>query len=1429
MIGGAVGPSASRVLLSTVLLAGVYLLLAAFSYGISSDSHRIALVWLPSCVAIAWILANPGVSRFLFYSAILIANGMTSWLYGDSFLCLLGCAVAKLFGIALGVSLLQPYYRDQLTVRDSAVIFANYVLLAAPASALLGASIIWWQQPVPWAEAVINWWLGEVIGAVLLLLPAMVFTVSGYRNLVSPRQLGGFAVLLAGLFGASFFALKMLLFPFAYMALPLMAIALLYGMLRLAVLANLVFLALGAGVAWGWWQFPITQADQGARAIWAASATVIFGPMILGLAMDEIRRRQAQLATLGERLNLASQSVDLALWDWDIAHGDIYWDERMRQLYGLGPDDDPLGVAQWRTRVHPDDVTLAESSLNDALAGQADYKTQYRIRREDGSYRSLQAAGIVIRNDQGEPVRMVGMNWDVSELVSAQTAVKSAEDKLNSVIEAASEFAIISTTTDGIIEVFSAGAERLLGYTREELVGRLGPAVFHDNDEVVAEGARLTEEMGYPVAGFEVFIAKAKLGEAVSREWTYVRKNGQRLPVNLTVTAIFGPQGNITGYLGVARDIMQQKIVEREIRAAHNVLEQQIKLAQQMRDEFESLFELAPGAMLVLDAEGVIVNANSRAHQLFACDQSMQGGAIANLLPGFEGWRERGSPSARETRREQDWTALRVDGQALTVSLEYSPLLMNGVVHTIVNVYDITAQKEAERALQRSRDLAESANRAKTEFLANMSHEIRTPLNAVLGAAQLLSYTALDKNQNNYVGMISAAGKALLALLNDVLDVSKIEAGKMELAHAPFTLDEVLEPLATIMSGTAAKKNLELVIEVAPAIPRFLIGDAMRFQQVLVNLTGNAIKFTAEGEVVVRFRLLSQQGAQVTLDIAVKDTGIGMDEEQKARLFGAFSQADSSITRRFGGSGLGLTICRKLVELMQGQIRVASEPGQGSVLSCQLVLEVDQVRQDAPQALPEQRRVLIADASAASRQALAFYCERWGWPWEAVSCVEDACHRIDTADTPFDVLIFNQNLDGADTLDDMVSRLPCVKLISHVRREEVQAEADAEVRLIMLSKPITATMLLDGVGEAIERFATKKVALRQSSAATLARLDGCRLLLVEDTPSNQVIIVGVLEQAGAQVDVADNGAEALKQLQLQQQQQATAYDAVLMDVQMPIMDGFTATQKIREELKLTLPIIAMTAGVLAFERQQCIDSGMDDFVGKPLDIPTMLATIARYMPERAEQVAEPLVPAEPTPLPVAEGIFNPERIMGFVRGKPAREKDIIAMIERIVAERNEPVSVGRELLAEERNEEAARHFHTLKGSMGNFGADQVMRAAQALELAIKSGQESHYEGLLGDFEAALSRMVAVAEIWLANYHGTQQAEAPATFLSAEAFNAKLAVLRERLSHSNIEAIDLYMELAQQLKEPLGGEAAKRLASAMDDLRFDEALGLLAAL
>jgi PAS domain S-box-containing protein len=546
---------------------------------------------------------------------------------------------------------------------------------------------------------------------------------------------------------------------------------------------------------------------------------------------------------------------------------------------------------------------------------------------------------------------------------------------------------------------------------------------------------------------------------------------------------------------------------------------------------------------------------------------------------------------------------------------------------------DIHDRKLAEAQLKDAVARAEQASIAKSQFVANMSHEIRTPMNAILGMLKLLQNTDLTTRQLDYAAKTEGAARSLLGLLNDILDFSKVEAGKMTLDPRPFRVDRLMRDLSVILSANMGSKNIEVLFDVDPDLPKCLMGDDMRLQQVLINLGGNAIKFTSAGAVVLRLRVVDSDAQGVLVDFAMKDSGIGIAPENQAHIFSGFSQAESSTTRRYGGTGLGLAISSRMVGLMGGTLAVDSVLGEGSTFHFQIRLPLAEMEPansagTSPVLLPAQGplHVLIVDDNDVAREVLSHIVEPMGWLVQTAASAELAIAavqaRATAAQPPFDVIFMDFQMPGMDGWEasQRIRKMagggvaPIVVMVTAHGRELLSERSAEEHALIngFLVKPVTASMLLDAVMDAKSAAATAATGHNPappSAPVKPKRLLGLRLLVVEDNKINQMVAKGLLVQEGAEVTLADNGQLGVAAVA----DSETPFDVVLMDVQMPVMDGYAATRVIRQELGLTsLPIIAMTANAMASDRAACLAAGMNDHIGKPFELDQLVAMLLRY-------------------------------------------------------------------------------------------------------------------------------------------------------------------------------------------------------------------------
>lgn len=763
------------------------------------------------------------------------------------------------------------------------------------------------------------------------------------------------------------------------------------------------------------------------------------------------------------------------------------------------------------------------------------------------------------------------------------------------------------------------------------------------------------------------------------------------------------------------------KKMQLEFERNQQALAEQTRLVQATEKESETFFELAPAAFLVVSPQGFIVRANRFAHELlqYGMDE-LAGKSVEELVPQelradhmeLRGnYFNRAAPSLMDPNHTLQ--VRKRDGESFPAMISLVPVELRGETHVVAVVHDLSQQKQVEQTLADAKEKAESASRAKTEFVANMSHEIRTPLNAVLGAAQLLEKTEHNPDQQRYIRMIRSSGEALLGVINDILDFSKIEAGRMELAPVHFDLDEVLARIAVMMAVHSAEKDIELVVRVEPAVGRHLLGDPLRLQQVLLNLVSNAIKFTQEGEVVLVVEVAATDAdGQQTLRFSVRDTGIGMTLQQQTRIFEAFSQADASITRRFGGTGLGLVISSKIVALMGSRLRVISEPEIGSEFSFDLELPSAPVPAGRGHAvLDHPRHLLLVDKHLETQLAVKAILDRWGWSLTTCNDIEDARHVLagNIGTIHFMLLSCNQAEAGcADAFLSEVDLSPLCRRVLLIRNNQsaLLTTADVQRRFdAVMVKPVLEASMLNTLMEAMRHSAGERLVL---TAGAPAQLSGLRVLLVEDNPLNQTVAAGLLEDMGAHIAIANNGAEAVDMVQ----QSPADFDVILMDIQMPVMDGMTATRRLRDA-GYKHPIIAMTAEVQMAERGDYLAVGMNDLVPKPVDAQQLWHAISLAkagestcrLPQVAQEVQE-------------RPVFDQARLEKLTQGRPERVQSIVQSLAEIERQTEAGLENALHLIRRGELKPARPVLHNIKGVLANYGGAQVAERIQALETAI---------------------------------------------------------------------------------------------------------------
>ncbi len=1001
-----------------------------------------------------------------------------------------------------------------------------------------------------------------------------------------------------------------------------------------------------------------------------------------------------ELAQMQQQLHTIIDSMPALVGSWDTDFCNRFGNRAYSEWFGITPRQ--MRGKHMREIIGSDLFAQLEPNLLSVLEGKEEV-FELAIPTPNGNIRHAIFSSVPdVQN--GIVKGFYGFVSDITQLKQTQISKEKALAQLQGILDAAMDFAIIEGDEKGIITLFSKGAETLLGYKAEEIVGKTDGRLFHIPEEVIARSKELTLQCGRVIRGFGVFIELARQGLSESREWTYVRKDGLSLPVNVTVTAIHDRLGNITGYLGIAKDIRKDK--------------------------------------------------------------------------------------------------------------------------------------EILQTLAETRDKAEAASLAKSQFLANMSHEIRTPMNAILGMLQLLQHTELTPRQLDYAVKTQSAAQSLLSLLNDILDFSKVEAGKMTLESVPFRLDSLMRDLSVIFSSSVGNKDIEVLFSIDPQLPSCILGDPLRLRQVLINLAGNAIKFTKHGEVIVSLQVVKQNANRTEIVFSVKDSGIGIAPEQLAYIFEGFSQAEASTTRRFGGTGLGLAISQRLVSLMGGELAVESTLEIGSRFHFTLSFEHADEDEASLPALTSQRkglprRALIVDDNDSAREILVSMVKSLGWQADEAASGGLALTMLrknEAAPFPYDVVFMDwkmPDLDGWEAarqirqLQHGNAASVIIMVTAHGR--EVLAERslnDANLLNGFLVKPVTASMIFDAVIDSSQE--SFRVTAKRSSM----RLAGLRLLLVEDTLMNQQVAEELLSSEGAIVEVADCGgvgvAKALAAM--------PPFDAILMDIQMPDMDGYVATGKIRQDPRMqSLPIIAMTANAMPADKAACRAAGMDDHIAKPIDLNNVVTTILRHCNPGKLSSTNML----------AEG-------RTFVQNKLGIELDaalqrlggnqtLFATLAKRFGDDIPPLLITlRQSLTQGDTLTAAGAIHTLKGISGTVGAVHLAKYAAQVEEQLKTAEATinrnvmmnALESLVTQTQSALEKIAL--ELCPTIQSSSSEIKPIDQAAVSAALNTELDALNILLRSFNMQALSVFADLEKKYGNALDGQLSP-LAQALNRLDFKLAL------
>jgi PAS domain S-box-containing protein len=1140
----------------------------------------------------------------------------------------------------------------------------------------------------------------------------------------------------------------------------------------------------------------------------------ITGAVVTVVDVTERKRAEEKLRASEQLFRSIFENAQIGVAYFNIDNQEHISNRALHEMLGYtGEELSCLG--QWDKIVAPEERASGAERYAELVQGKRDTdEYEQRFIRSDGHIVVASERFQLLRDAAGKPQYIVGLTEEITERKRAQDALKESEQLFRSIFEN-SQIGISIFAIDTQTHITNRTLQEMLGYSEAELRS-LGQW-----DEIVHQEERASGAKRY---------AALIHGERVVDEFEnrYVQRDGRIVVGKGRFQLLRDAAGKPQYVVALTEDITERKRSEEALQASEQL--------------FRTVFENSPVGIGLYNIPKSQYFTNRALHEMLGYtheDLSTVGKWDQIVHPDQRADGARRYQELLEGKVDYDeWEQhfIRSDGRLVIADGAFTMIRdpAGNPRYLLNTTKDITDRKQAEADLVAAKEVAVAATKAKSDFLANMSHEIRTPMNAILGMTHLALKTELTAKQRDYLTKTKVAAQALLGIINDILDFSKIEAGKLEVENTEFRLDYVLEDLCSVVSQKAHDKNLEFLIAPPKDLPPNLIGDPLRLGQILINLVNNAVKFTERGEVLVTVALEEQLADRVKVRFSVRDSGIGMTPEQSARLFQAFSQADTSTTRKYGGTGLGLSISKRLVEMMQGDIWAESEPAAGSTFHFTAWFGIGS-EDKRKRFIPDLAgiRVLVVDDSAQAREILTETLRVFALRADSVSSGEDAVREIAAADSPdpYRLVLMNLHMPGMDGLQasriikrhNRLQHIPKIVMVSEFGREDVRTQAEEIGIDSYLLKPVNQSLLYDTLVE-LFGFAGREGhrSREEKDESTKHDATGIRVLLVEDNEINQQVATELLESAGAIVTMANHGGEAVKILT--DGERAPAFDVVFMDLQMPEMDGFAATKLLRSDPRLQkLPIIAMTAHALVEERLRCLDAGMNDHVSKPIDPDNLFSTLMRWAKPRPQQAVEartlitPIKESGEVVLPEIVGI-NLADGLKRVAGNRQLYRDLLG--EFTVKQGHAAAEIS---IALERGDLklAERIAHTVKGVAGNLGITEVQRVAENLVMAIHESEKVSVS--LVQFASVMDAQVPAIEKALLDSASPGPKEMPTSPFNAEAAVVAIARLRIVLEAGDSDADELF----NSLQDAVGGAVEKKqlegLSASISDFDFDAAL------